>query len=112
MFTGPEGGPLRYRNFEARAWRPALRRLGLPLVGLHVLRHSAAAALIAAEGSPKAVQTILGHASAAFTLTTYGHMFESDLDALAGRLDALVREAPATLLRPTTGVESLTAGQK
>jgi hypothetical protein len=30
----------------------------------------------------------MGHASAAFTLTVYGHLFDADLDALAERLDA------------------------
>jgi integrase len=88
LFTGPGGGPIRYSNFYNRVWRPALRGLELPVVGLHVLRHSAAAALISAGASPKAVQTILGHASAAFTLTVYGHMFDEDLDALAVALDA------------------------
>jgi Phage integrase family len=52
------------------------------MFGLHVLRHSAAAPLIAAGGSAKAVQTILGHGSAAFTLTVYGHLFDADLDEL------------------------------
>jgi integrase len=79
-----------------QSWRPALRRVGLPVVGLHVLRHSAAAALISAGASPKAVQTVLGHASAAFTLTVYGHMFDEDLDALAVALDSRRRGLPGT----------------
>jgi hypothetical protein len=33
----------------------------------------------------------LGHASAAFTLTVYGHMFDEDLDALADALDSSSR---------------------
>ena len=36
---------------------------------------------------PKAIQQRLGHRSVAFTLTVYGHLFESDWDALAERLD-------------------------
>ena len=43
LFTGPKGGPLRYRYLYMRLWRPTLKTLGLPPVGLHVLRHSAAA---------------------------------------------------------------------
>jgi len=69
-------------------WAPTLKRLGLPAVGLHVLRHSAAARMIQAGASPKAVQTILGHRSAAFTLTVYGHLFDADLDDLAARLES------------------------
>ena len=61
--------------------------LGLPHAGLHVLRHSAAARMIQAGATPKAVQTVMGHQSAAFTRTVYGHLFDTDLDDLAARLD-------------------------
>jgi integrase len=43
--------------------------------------------IISAGGSPKTLQTVLGHRSAAFSLTVYGHLFDADLDALADRLD-------------------------
>jgi integrase len=43
--------------------------------------------MISAGASPKAVQSIMGHRSAAFTLTVYGHLFDEDLDDLARRLD-------------------------
>ncbi|MFN2490387.1 MAG: tyrosine-type recombinase/integrase [Actinomycetota bacterium] len=95
LFTGPKGGPLRYRYVYMRLWRPTLDDLKLPSVGLHVLRHSAAARLISAGASVKAVQTILGHRSAAFSLTVYGHLFDADLDDLAARLDR-----PASAPRP------------
>jgi integrase len=87
LFTGPKGGPLRYRYFVPKVWKPALQKLDLPIVGVHALRHSAAARLISAGASPKALQSILGHRSAAFSLTVYGHLFESDLDDLASKLD-------------------------
>jgi hypothetical protein len=31
--------------------------------------------------------TFIRHASAAFSLTVYGHLFDEDLDAMADRLD-------------------------
>jgi hypothetical protein len=34
---------------------------------------------------------MLGHASAAMTLDVYADLFESDLDAVADRLDAAIR---------------------
>jgi integrase len=95
VFRAPQGGFLRYRAFYGRVWRPALRGLELPAVGLHVLRHSAAARMIQAGAAPKTVQAILGHRSAAFTLTVYGHLFDTDLDDLAARLDS-----PAAPPRP------------
>jgi integrase len=87
VFRGPKGGPLRYRYFYMNLWRPALLRLRLPAVGVHALRHSAAARMISAGWTPKAVQQVMGHRSVAFTLDTYGHLFETDLDDLAARLD-------------------------
>jgi hypothetical protein len=37
---------------------------------------------------------ILGHGSAAFTLTVYGHLFDTDLDDLADRLDVTTSRPP------------------
>ena len=93
IFNAPQGGPLRYRNFLARVWHPTLKELGLPVVGVHVLRHSAAARMIQAGASAKTLQTVLGHRSASFSLTVYGHLFDADLDALADRLDIPARKA-------------------
>jgi integrase len=92
VFTSRKGGPLRHRNFHRRIWVPTLERLHLPPVGVHVLRHSAAAALIHSGAPPKAVQQILGHRSAAFTLTVYGHLFDADLDQVANGLERLYED--------------------
>jgi integrase len=74
VFTAPKGGALHYRDFLGRVWHPALAELELPKCGLHVLRHSAAARIVAAGGSPKTLQTVLGHRSAAFSLTVYARI--------------------------------------
>jgi len=95
LFTGPKGGPLRYRYFLMKQWRPALQELGLPAVGLHTLRHSAAARIVGAGGSAKTLQALLGHRSAAFSLTVYGHLLDADLDALADRLDTTTERKAA-----------------
>lgn len=101
LFTGPKGGPLRYRYFLMKPWRTGLASLGLPPVGVHVLRHSAAARMIAAGGSAKTLQTVLGHRSAAFSLTVYGHLFDADLDALADRLDTPTEREAKSYRRPS-----------
>jgi integrase len=90
VFTSPQGTPLRHSTFRQRCWLPALQRAGVPPVGIHVLRHSAAAAMIHAGATPKELQVVLGHASAGFSLTQYGHIFDADLDRVADRLDALL----------------------
>ena len=56
---------------------------------LHDLRHTAASLAISSGANVKAVQTMLGHRSAAMTLDVYADLFPDDLDAVAGALDAL-----------------------
>ena len=59
-----------------------------PTITPHDLRHTAASLAISAGATPKAVQRMLGHASAAMTLDTYADLFEDDLDNVSERLDA------------------------
>jgi integrase len=58
-----------------------------PRVTSHDLRHTAASLAISAGANPKVVQRMLGHASAAMTLDVYADLFESDVDAVADRLE-------------------------
>lgn len=86
LFTAPEGGPLRRGLWRTRVWLPAVRAsVGAPL-RFHELRHTSAALLIAAGEHPQLVAARLGHTSASFTLTTYGHLFEGADAAAADRL--------------------------
>lgn len=59
----------------------------MPRVTPHDLRHTAASLAIASGANVKAVQRMLGHASAAMTLDVYGDLFDDDLDAVADALD-------------------------
>jgi integrase len=58
-----------------------------PRVTPHDLRHTAASLAISAGANVKAVQRMLGHASAAMTLDTYADLFDDDLDAVSAALD-------------------------
>jgi hypothetical protein len=51
--------------------------------------HTAASLTIKAGANVKAVQRMLGHASAAMTLDRYADLFDDDLDDVADRLDTL-----------------------
>lgn len=82
---------------DNRSWfATAVRRArkedpSIPRLTPHDLRHTAASLAISAGANVKAVQRMLGHASAAMTLDTYADLFEDDLDAVAARLnDAMV----------------------
>lgn len=59
----------------------------------HDLRHTAASLAISSGANVKAVQRMLGHASAAMTLDTYADLFDDDLDAVAERLASAARDA-------------------
>lgn len=87
VFTAPLGGPLRLNAFRKRTFAPAAKAIGKPDLVPHDLRDTAASLAISGGASIKAVQRMLGHASAAMTLDTYGSLFEEDLEALADRLE-------------------------
>lgn len=53
--------------------------VGLPDVGLHTLRHTAATTMLGAGVEMYKVSRILGHTSISITVDTYGHTTESDL---------------------------------
>lgn len=71
-----------------------------PVVQPHDLRHTAASLAISAGANVKAVQRMLGHASAAMTLDTYADLFDDDLDDVATALDAARRSAGVVNLLP------------
>jgi integrase len=55
---------------------------------------------VSSGANVKAVQRLLGHASAAMTLDVYSSLFDDDdLDAVADRLDAAAVRARADFLR-------------
>ncbi|MEY9851247.1 integrase [Leifsonia sp. EB41] len=86
-----------HNHITTPSWRDgwfvyAKRRSGVPAeLTIHDLRHTAASLAIAAGANVKAVQRMLGHASAAMTLDVYGHLFDDDLDAVSAALDEAVR---------------------
>lgn len=103
IFAAPEGGVLRVSNWRRRVFNKAVKRLvakdaTFPVVTPHDLRHTAASLAISAGANVKAVQTMLGHKSAAITLDTYTDLFPDDLEAVAAALDA-ARMAAADALR-------------
>ncbi|RIK12295.1 MAG: hypothetical protein DCC47_07640, partial [Acidobacteria bacterium] len=52
----------------------------------HDLRHTSASLAVSAGVNVKALQRMLGHASAAMTLDVYADLFDEDLEAVASAL--------------------------
>jgi integrase len=77
----------------SRSWFvKALQDAGLERMTVHDLRHTAASLAISSGANVKAVQRMLGHASAAMTLDVYADLFDDDLDTVSASLNA-AREA-------------------
>jgi integrase len=66
----------------------------IPRLTPHDLRHTAASLAISAGANVKAIQRMLGHASAAMTLDTYSDLFEDDLDAVAAKVNDATVDIP------------------
>ncbi|MFC5791991.1 site-specific integrase [Agromyces tardus] len=90
VFAGPYGEHLRRPNTSENTTSWFLRALtaaGLERMTIHDLRHTAASLAISAGANVKAVQRMLGHASAAMTLDVYADLFDDDLTAVSTALD-------------------------
>jgi site-specific recombinase XerD len=71
-------------------------RFGLVGSTPHDLRHTAASLAVSAGANIKALQRLLGHASASMTLDIYSALFDSDLDAVAERLGMAAEDSLRT----------------
>jgi integrase len=111
LFTGPGGGMLRVGNFRRRVFDAAAREADLEGLTPHELRHTAASLAVSAGANVKAVQRLLGHASAAMTLDVYSGLFDDDLDAVADRLDQAAVRARADSVRTDRSITYLGSGQ-
>lgn len=95
VFRSLELKPLRHSNYGRRSFRPAVKAIRhsdpeFPDLTLHDLRHTAASLAIASGATPPAVQRMLGHSSAAFTLRVYTGLFDDDLESVAVKMDARI----------------------
>jgi integrase len=95
VFCNEAGEPIAPSRVSG-AWRDAVKRLKLPKVRFHDLRHTHASALISAGLDIVAISRRLGHASPVVTLTIYAHYFEkSDAGAAAAIEDAMLSRTVA-----------------
>lgn len=105
VFPDSQGGHMRGTNVRRRWWSDAVSAAQLfphterNAAGdeitvyefkLHELRHTAASLAIQAGANVKSLQNMLGHASAALTLDRYGHLYESDVEAVGVAINQLL----------------------
>jgi integrase len=87
VFATGKGTPLDAQNIVNRHFKPLLKRVGLPDIRWHDLRHTCATLLLSRGVHPKLVQHLLGHASIQLTLDRYSHWIPSMGRATAEGMD-------------------------
>ena len=71
-------------------FKKLLRRIDLPAIRFHDLRHTAATLMLQQGVHPKIVQERLGHADISMTLNIYSHVLPSMQEDAAEKLDELL----------------------
>lgn len=111
LFPGSDGGYMvrtAHPSDPTKWFHRAKTRAGVPLdLTYHDLRHTAASLMVSAGANVKAVQSQLGHASAAMTLDVYADLFDDDLDVVADAMDRMLSADVVKMLsRDDSGGES------
>ncbi len=102
-FTAESGRGLWPNRVTAR-FGDLCDELGLPRIGVHGLRHSAATYMIGAGVSPKLVAQRLGHANPSITLGTYSHVLPGHDRAAADAYASALGDCDQSV---TSGADSL-----
>ena len=76
VFLSKNGVPILATTYN-NALRPICKRIGIPQISMHILRHTFATRCIEAGMQPKTLQEILGHASIEMTMDIYVHVMKS-----------------------------------
>ena len=101
VFPGSRNsGWLRGRAFRRGWFDPAAESIDQKGLTLHELRHTSASLAISSGANVKAVQRMLGHASASVTLDVYSDLFDSDLDAVSSSLDQAILKSKVAKTLP------------
>jgi integrase len=89
VFTWEDGTPY-HPEILSKTFARQVRRLGLPPMKMHGLRHYQISSLIAVDEELVVVSKLAGHASVAVTADIYGHLFEAKGRDAVERAAALV----------------------
>jgi integrase len=90
LFTDLDGGPLTPNSVSAM-WGDLAKRLGIPEVSFHALRHTHASQLIDANVDIVTISKRLGHAKPDITLRIYAHLFRKDDGKAAAAINASLK---------------------
>jgi integrase len=95
LFSTKIGTPMFPANMY-KDFKILLKKLDLPDIRFHDLRHTAATLMLQQGIHPKIVQERLGHSDIGMTLNTYSHVLPSMQEDAAEKLDELLRPIDVT----------------
>ena len=90
VFTGDSGKPL-HKSVPKNALQRECRRLGLPVMTMHDLRHLHASLLLEAGLPIPQVSKRLGHSTPAITMSIYAHVVRQEDDAATVAISKAMR---------------------
>jgi integrase len=90
LFTDLDGAPLTPNTLSV-AWINFTKRIGMPEITFHALRHSHASQLIDAGVDIVTISKRLGHAKPDITLRVYSHLFRKDDSKAAAAINAALK---------------------
>lgn len=90
VFASQTGAPVDPSNLLSRHYYPLLRRVGLPRLTFHALRHTAATLMLGSGTHIRVVAERLGHADPTVTLRVYSHVTPTMQREAAQVMDALL----------------------
>ncbi len=100
IFPNEIGRAVEAQNLVNRSFKPALQRAKLPDINFHALRHTTVSLLISSGFDPSTASYIAGHASAAFTVGTYGHAMPESVKAGIAKMGELLKSDRVLELPP------------
>jgi integrase len=118
LLTAPSGGPIRLNNWRRRIFDPAIRAARLAtqtrgdVIRPHDLRHTCASLHIRHLTPAKVLSEMLGHASVAFTLDRYGHLYPGDMHEYVDRLGVVALAARADCMRTADDLEAVEVAEE
>lgn len=89
IFSRPDGQPIYPESIYDYIKRLG-KKLNIPFVTVHTLRHTAATLLLESGENPKIVQELLGHSSISVTLDVYSHVIPGLKQQAVSKLTELI----------------------
>ena len=102
VFAREDGGPI-HPDYFSQTFERTVKKLGLPRIRLHDLRHTNATLGLAAGIPVKVISERLGHATTSFTQDVYMHAIPALEEDAADRLGRLLFGEPSGGDEPPTG---------